>query len=285
MATGIPRSARRTTQRGRHVAAGRWVLAARAGYVARGVLYGVMGLLALGIALGAGGRAVDQRGGLVFLAGNVFGRAVLFVFIVALAGYAAWGFVRAIYDPLGRGSDASGIVQRLAYLWSGLTYAALVWFALQLFGGGSNVDVNGDTVQAFVATLLRNPAGGTLTVGAGLLAIGAGIVQFVEARRGSFRRDLKRSQMSSRARRYSDFLGQYGLMARGVTFVVVGWFLVQAGLSHDPAQAHGYSGAFAFILQQPFGRVLLGVTAAGFVALGLHSFICARWMRLTGGRG
>ncbi len=257
----------------------------RAGYVARGVLYALMGLLALGIAVGIGGRPVDQRGGLVFLADNAFGKGVLIVFVVALGAYAVWGFVRAIFDPLHRGSDPSGLAQRLGYLWSGLSYAALVLFALQLILGGSNVDVDADTVQGFVAGLLRNPAGGWLTIGAGLLAIGSGLAQFYEAGRAGFWKDMERSQMTEQERRAVDLLGRFGLFARGVTFVVVGWFLIQAGVHHDPAKAHGYSGAFVFLLHQPFGRWLLGITAAGFVALGLHSFVAARWIRLLGARG
>jgi hypothetical protein len=72
------------------------------------------------------------------------------------------------------------------------------------------------------------------------------------------------------------------MFARGVTFLVVGWFIVQAGLHHDPGQVQGFGGAFLFILSKPFGHLLLGIVALGFVALGLHSFACARWMRLMG---
>jgi hypothetical protein len=72
------------------------------------------------------------------------------------------------------------------------------------------------------------------------------------------------------------------MFARGVIFLVIGWFVVQAGIHHDPAQAQGFGGAFVFLLAQPFGRILLGIVALGFVALGIHSFACARWVRLMG---
>jgi Domain of Unknown Function (DUF1206) len=285
MAADIPRSARRTGRTARRLASHPWLLAAeRAGYVARGVLYGLMGLLALGVALGIGGRPLDQRGGLVFLADNGLGRAVLVAFIVSLAGYALWGLVRAVFDPLRRGSDPTGLAQRLGYLWSGFSYAVLVVFALQLFLGGSRADAGADPVQDAVAGILRQPAGGWLTVGAALVAAGCGLAQFVEAYRAGFRRDLQRWEMTPEERRAADLLGRFGLFARGITFLVVGWFLVQAGLHHDPARAHGYGGAFVFLLDQPFGRWLLAFTAAGFVALGLHSFACARWVRLLGAR-
>jgi hypothetical protein len=88
--------------------------------------------------------------------------------------------------------------------------------------------------------------------------------------------------MSDSTRTLAIRLGRFGMFARGVIFVVIGWFVVQAGIHNDPAQAQGFGGAFAFLLAQPFGRVLLGVIALGFVALGLHSFACARWIRLMG---
>jgi len=85
----------------------------RLGYVVRGALYAVMGILALGIALSfGGGQTTDLTGSLRFLIGNPFGKLVLVAFAIGLAAYSVWGFVRAIYDPLHRGSDASGFIAR-----------------------------------------------------------------------------------------------------------------------------------------------------------------------------
>lgn len=80
-------------------------------------------------------------------------------------------------------------------------------------------------------------------------------------------------------------LGRFGMFARGVTFLVIGWFLIQAGIHNDAGQVHGFGGAFLFLLAQSYGKLLLGVIALGFVALGLHSLACARWIRLMGNRG
>ena len=72
---------------------------------------------------------------------------------------------------------------------------------------------------------LRTPFGWWLTVGAGLVSIGSGIAQFVETKHAGFRRDFRRAQMTRDERRVADFLGRFGMFARGVTFAVVGWFL------------------------------------------------------------
>ena len=253
----------------------------RLGYVARGALYAVMGLLALGIALGiGGGQTTDLSGSLVFLIGNPLGKLVLIAFAIGLAAYSLWGFIRAIYDPLHRGSDASGYLARLGFVTSALSYAAIVIFALQILSGSNAA--SGDSTQKTIASILTHPAGGWVTALIGVVAIVVGLGQFLEAYRAGFAKDLKGAEMSSSERDVVVKLGRFGMFARGVIFLVIGWFLVQAGLHHDVGQVQGFGGAFLFLLGQPFGRVLLGIVALGFVALGLHSFACARWIRLMG---
>jgi hypothetical protein len=253
----------------------------RLGYAVRGALYAVMGLLALQVAIGKpGGQATDLTGSLVFMISNPFGKLVLMIAVVGLSAYSLWGFIRAIYDPLHRGSDASGYMARLGFVSSALSYAAIAFLGLQILRG-SGADTS-DSTQKTIASILIHPGGGWMTVLVGLVAIGVAIGQFVEAYRADFQGDLKSAQMSANERSLVVGLGRYGMLARGIIFLVVGWFVVQAGLHHDPAQAQGFGGAFVFLLAQPFGRLVLGFVALGFVALGLHSFACARWIRLMG---
>jgi len=253
----------------------------RLGYAVRGALYAVMGLLAMGIAFGAsGGETTDLSGSLVFLTGNPFGKLVLIVAAVGLGAYSLWGFTRAIYDPLHRGSDASGYAARLGFVSSAVSYAAIVILAVELLAGSGAP--SGDSTQKTIASVLTHPAGGWLTILIGLIAIAIGLGQFLEAYRATFQEDLKGAEMSGSERRIVLGLGRFGMFARGIVFVVIGWFVVQAGIHHDAGQAQGFGGAFVFLLNQPFGRLLLGVVALGFVALGLHSFACARWIRLMG---
>jgi hypothetical protein len=254
----------------------------RAGYVVRGVLYATMGGLALGLALGIGGNATDQSGSLVLLTQNPAGRIVLLAVIAGLAAYACWGFVRAIFDPLHRGHDAPGVAERLGFAWSGIAYTSVVLFALKLLAGGASN--NRDSTQTTIARILTLPAGKWLAVGIGLVAIAAGLAQFVDAYKATFRKDMKRGEMKQAEKEVIDNLGRMGMISRGVTFSLVGWFVLQGGLHQDAAEVHGYSGAFVFILSQPFGHALLAAVAIGFIALGLHSFACARWIRLLSER-
>jgi hypothetical protein len=256
----------------------------RLGYVVRGLLYAVVGVLALRMALAQpGGQAIDLTGSVVFLVSQPFGRFILLVIIVGLAAYSSWGFIRAIFDPLHRGSDASGLMQRLGFVSSAVSYAAIVLFALKLLTGAGAAAT--DSTKTSISGLLNHPGGGTLTVIAGLIALGIGAGQLVEAYRAVFARDLKGAEMSEGTRKIVVMLGRYGMAARGVIFLVIGWFIVQAGLHHDPSKVQGFGGAFIFLGAQPFGHLVLGLVALGFVALGLHSLACARWIRLMGSSG
>jgi hypothetical protein len=275
-------TARRVRSATKRSAANPWLeFLERVGYVVRGVLYAAMGTLALGLALGIGGIATDQSGSLVILSGGPTGKFLLLAVVVGLGAYAAWGFVRAIYDPLHRGDDAVGIAERLGFVWSGVAYSAMVVFALHLLAGGS-ASASHDGTQAAIARVLGLPAGHLVTIGIGVVAIGVGLGQFVDAYRAVFKKDLKRTKMRKEEKAIVDSLGRLGMISRGVTFTLVGWFVFQGGLHDDASRVKGFGGAFLLLLSQPFGRALLGAVAVGFIALGLHSFACARWIRLLG---
>ncbi|HET7420010.1 MAG TPA: DUF1206 domain-containing protein [Candidatus Dormibacteraeota bacterium] len=276
--------ARRVRTRARRTASNSWLeFLERCGYVIRGATYAVMGGLALGLALGIGGAATDQSGSVVILSEGPAGRVLLCAVVIGLGAYSIWGFVRAIYDPLHRGEDASGIAERLGFAWSGTAYAAIVIFALHLLAG-SGASAAHDSTQAAIARVLSYPAGHVIAMAIGIVTVGIGLGQFVDAYRAIFKQDLKRVEMKAAEKRVVDMLGRFGYFSRGVTFTLVGWFVFQGGLHHDSSQVRGYNGVFLFLLGEPFGRLVLGVVALGFIALGLHSLACARWIKLLGTR-
>jgi len=280
VAASAQRQARRVSRNGRKVAANPWLeRLARLGYGVRGVLYGVMGVLALELAFGVGATPGDQRKSLYLLAGNPLGGVFLLVVVIALAAYSLWGFVRAIYDPLGRGKDPPGIISRLGFAWSGLNYAALTVFAIEFLVGATKGD-GSDTLQKAVAAVMSQPAGQFITIVAGGIAVVGGLGQFADAYQAGFRKDLKRNQMNRAERITADALGRFGMVARGVVFTMLGYFVLQAGLHHDPSRAGSMGDAFLVIAKAPLGHLSLALVALGFVALGMHSFANARWVRM-----
>jgi hypothetical protein len=257
-----------------------WVeRAARLGYVVRGLIYGTMGILALGLAVGLDSGTTDQRGAVAPLGESGVGKLFLLVVVVSLLAYAGWGLIRAVYDPLHRGNDPAGVMSRVGFAWSGLNYAALAVFAAGLLLGASKSN-SGDSVQKVVGWALHLPAGGVIVTVAGIIGILGGLGQFWDAYKAGFRKDLKRNQMTRAQRITVDSLGRFGMVARGVIFGTVGIFVLVAGLHHDAGDAHSFGPAFAAVAREPMGHVLLAVVALGFVALGLHSWANARWVRM-----
>jgi hypothetical protein len=272
--------ARRVNRKVKEAAANPWLeRLGRLGYVVRGLLYGVMGILAFRLALGAPTRTADQRGTLYLLSGNPVATVLLVVVIVCLTAYSLWGFIRAVYDPLGRGKDAAGMVSRLGFAWSGFNYAALTVFALTFLAGATKGD-GSDTLQKTVGVGLSAPAGGAIIIIAGIIGVATGLGQFVDMYKAGFEKDLKRNQMNRVMRTIVDSLGRFGMFSRGVIFTMLGFFILLAGLHHKAADAQGIGEAFQVIARTPMGHLSLAVVGAGFIALGLHSFANARWVRM-----
>ena len=256
-------------------------LAARWGYVVRGVLYGLMGVIGLLLTVGIVGHATDQKTSLQYIAASPLGFVVLGTFAVGLVAYSTWGFVRAVYDPLHRGDEVPGLMARLGFAWSGLAYGSLLVAVLQ-FLAGAHGTLHQDSVQSTILAILTLPLGQPVTAVAGLIGIAAGLAQFVDAVRVTFKRDLKRGAMTRVEYRTAMILGRVGMVSRGIVFTITGWFVLQAALHHDAGQAHGFGAAMEAVLKAPQGRLLVMLLALGFVALAFHSFAYARWVRMMG---
>lgn len=276
--------ARRAKREVREVTGNRWLkLAMRFGYVVRGVLYGLMGSLALALASGHGSYPADQRGAVAVLIGNPYAKVVLVALGLGLLAYSLWGFVRAVYDPLHRGDDVPGLAARLGFAWSGFAYASLLLVVVQLLFGADPHGLSVDSVQATVARALVTTAGRWATIAAGGVGVAAGLGQFVDAWRAPFRRDLKRGEMSREEIATAVWLGRYGMVARGIIFTMTGWFILHAGLREDASLARGFGAAFAALMQGPLGHLVVAGVGVGFIALALHSAASARWIRMMPG--
>lgn len=253
---------------------------ARIGYAVRGVLYGVVGLLAVTLAVGRGGATTDKNGALTTIAGQPFGKFLLVLIVVGLVGYAIWGFVRALLDPLGRGTDAKGIAQRIGYAISGLSYGALIVPTVQLITGGQAASSAGNGPQDMTAGLMAQPFGVWLVGLIGLIGIAGGLGQMAQGVTTDFKKDFKTGEMNPTELTAFTWIGRFGMVARGIIFAMLGFFLLQAALNTDPNRAKGIDGALQTLLQQPFGPWLLGIVALGLVSFGLFSLLSARWIKV-----
>lgn len=252
---------------------------ARAGYTAKGVVYIVVGVLAAQVAFGAGGATEGAQGAIQEIATAPFGQTLLVLTALGLACYAVWRFVEAVVDPDKHRTDAKGVAKRTGYAVSGLVNLGLALFAAQLLIGTGGGD---DSSRAeWTARVMRQPFGLWLVGIAGAIVIGVGLRHFYRAFNATFMEKYKASEMTSTTQKWAKRAGQWGLSARGVVFVIIGLFLIQAAMRADPQETGGLGEALATLAQQPYGPWLLGLVALGLVAYGIYCFSYARYRRFA----
>jgi hypothetical protein len=250
---------------------------ARAGYVSYGVVYVLVGVLAVQAALGGGGQATGQEGALRSILFAPLGRFLLGLIALGLLAYATWRLFQGIRDPENEGTDAKGIVKRFDHVINGLFHAALAFSAGQLVLGSGG---GGGSPDDWTARLMAQPFGHWIVVIGGAAFVGAGLYQFYKVYRADFRDELKLGEMGAREKAWATRSGRLGYAARGVVFGVIGIFLVQAALQTDPNEARGLGGALQTLARQPFGPYILGAVALGLVAYGVFMFVMARYRRI-----
>lgn len=256
---------------------------ARLGYATKGIVYGLVGVLAVMAALGLGGQTTDTQGALRAIAAQPYGQVLLILIAIGLAGYALWRFVEAILDPEHKGDDKKGLAKRLGYAVSGVLYAALTASAVGLILGSANQSGGqggSSQAQSITARVLAQPFGAWLVGIVGAIIIGVGFYQFYKAYSMKFRRTLKLHQMGRKEEIWAVRISRFGLAARGVVFVMIGFFLIQAGRQSQAQEVKGLDGVLQTLAQQPYGKFLLAVVALGLVAYGVYMFVQARYRRI-----
>ena len=263
---------------GKHV----WVeRLARFGYAAKGIVYIVVGVLATMTAAGVGGEATGAQGALRSIARQPYGTVMLGIVAVGLTAYVIWRWVQAITDADDKGTGAKGIALRVGYAFSGLVYAGLALTAARILFGARDDD-RPSAAQSWTARIMALPFGDWLVILAGLAVIGFGLYQCYKGYKAKFRKRLKEDEMSERGIVWATRSGRVGFIARGVVFLIVGGFLLQAARHYNSMEAQGLDGALQLLAQHSSGKWMLGLVALGLVAYGLYMLVEARFRRIAG---
>lgn len=253
----------------------------RLGYATKGVVYGLIGILAVQAAFGMGGQTTDSSGALQTIAEQPFGQILLVAIAIGLAAYALWRFIETFLDPEHQGKDAKGIGSRIGYFASGLVYSALAVEATSLaLGTSSSSGGDGNATAHWTARVLAQPLGRWLVGLGGAIAIGVGCYMVYKAYKIRFRRKLDLRELNSDQQNWIVQVSRFGVAARGIVFVMIGFFLLQAAYQYDPNKARGLDGILQTIARQPFGKFLLALVAFGLVAYAVYMAVQARYRRL-----
>jgi Domain of Unknown Function (DUF1206) len=266
--------------------------AGRVGLTARGIIYVLVGVLAVRIAFGdGGGKKADRQGALQEIASQPLGTALLWVLAAGFACMTLWRGAQALTGLGGSGrsgrsggSGGSGgeqkVGKRLMNAGRAVFYASVCWGTAAYAagsGGGSGSDKES---KDWTGTVLKWPGGRWIAgaVGCGLVVVGAAIA--IRAARRTFLKKLAVGRMSHGTRTAVTASGIGGGVARGTLFAGAGVFVLVAAVRFDPHKARGIDETLRSFARTPAGPWLLVVVAVGLMLFGCFSFASARWRRM-----
>jgi len=255
-------------------------LLGRFGYAAKGIVYLLVGTLAVQAAVGQGGQTTDQTGALTKIASLPYGKLMLGLVVVGLLGYALWREVEAIMDTEHKGTDLKGVLSRCLYAGIGFIYVGLALSAVQLLMGGGGAS-SSEKTQGWTAWLMQQPFGIWLVALGGVAIFANGVSQLYRAWKPGLTKDLRLTDVGAENSTLITRIGRAGYSARGIAFMMIGGFLVGAAFHRDPGEAQGLDGILATLAAQPFGPYLLGAVAAGLAAYGAFALVEARYRRMV----
>jgi hypothetical protein len=263
---------------------GWYAAVARSGLVAQGLSYGLVGALAVKLALGDGGRATSRQGALQSLARHSFGEIVLIALAAGFAAYALWRFLQAYAERPGNGESGWKVWgKRAGYVGGGLVYAGLTYSTLKIVAGSVGQQSQNQKAHHSTATVLAWPAGTWLVGIAGAVLIGVAIGNVYRGLARTFEDRWRLDRLGPSVRRWGSRAGVVGHVARGVVFGLIGVFILRAAIDYSPKDAIGLDGALQKLAQAPYGPWLLGLTAAGLVAYGIYCLVDARLRDVAAG--
>jgi hypothetical protein len=248
--------------------------AARFGLAARGIVYLLVGALAILVANGARAEA-DQKGALTVVLSKPYGGWIVGLLAVGFACYSLWRLSEAAFGVTG---EPPGPGPRLRSLARAIVYAFLSVTAVLVLLGSTGSQASQQT--SVTAKLMQN-AGGRLLVGAvGAAVLVVGLVLAWEGVRMKFMRYFPAGELSGTTRRVVRVLGVIGTVARGLVFALAGYLVVLAAWTYDPQKAAGLDGALKTLRSWPAGPWLLTAAGIGLILFGIYGLAEARYRRV-----
>jgi hypothetical protein len=250
---------------------------ARLGLTARGIVYLLIGWLAILLATGSSTH-VDQRGVLIEVLSAPYGTALVLLMAAAFLAYAVWRFSEALFGVTG---DGRGALPRITSLVRGVVYLVLALSALELLRGARGTQAG---QQGHLAGTVMQHQGGRWLVGlVGATVLVVGLVMVREGWSAKFMRYFGSLPPGTRAPVV--WLGRVGTVARGLVFAVAGLLVVVAAWTASPGKAGGIDVAVRTLLSQPYGPALVLSLGVGLALFGVYGLAEALWRRVPGDDG
>src|SRR5688572_25994411 len=221
-------------------------------------------------------QGADKQGVFQTILEQPFGQIMLGLVAVGLLFYALWRIIQALKDTENKGNDLKGMGRRIGYLFSGVIYGALAFYAAQLVMG-DNQSQGGDSRQTLAQKLLEQPYGKWL---AGAVAVGiilVGLNQIYRGWSGKYKKQVQSAGLKHETESLMIRAGKFGYMARGIVWLIIGYLFLKAAMHSNPQEAGGTGSAFSFLQDSAYGSFLLGAVAIGLICYGVFMFMRAKF--------
>ncbi|EAQ41713.1 DUF1206 domain-containing protein [Polaribacter sp. MED152] len=244
------------------------------GIITKGIIYSLVGILTFLAAIKYGGQVSGKNKVINFLEQQTFGKTLVLIIASGLLLYALWRFYSAFLDGKNEGSDKKGIVKRIGYFISGGIYTLL---SISIFTKSLGSSNSGKTDAAQM--LIDNQAGIILLYIIGVILFFVGVYQFYKGYTLKFLKDIENSG-SIESKTILKKSGKYGHIARGISFLIFGFFVIVAAYEKNAGAIKGLEGMFNYLQTYQWGNILMGLMAIGFLAYGTYQYFLARYSSL-----
>jgi hypothetical protein len=244
-----------------------WMM--RVGYLARGVVFLIIGGFALLAAGGLGANPQGARDAMELLFEQPLGGYLLWTLAAGLLCFAGWRFLQCAFDIERYGSGPYGLMRRGVLAGSSVFYVALAAAAVRITFAHRRTSED-QSAREWTEWVMAQPLGRAVIalIAAGFIGIALGLA--VKAFRAPYRHHLDATQGQ---RAMAVALGSYGLLTRAFVFMGFGVFLVLAAYDSNSQEAMSLAGVLRAMQAQAYGGVMLGIAALGLLAFGFFEII------------
>ena len=251
-----------------------WRYVAKSGYCARGLVYFMIGVLALMVALGIGGKTTDTKGAISTLLAQPFGWFLLITLIIGHVGYVLWRFYQAIKDTDDHGTDFKGLFIRFGLLGSAFSYSFLSYWSIKVALGVSSS--SSDDKKQMASWLGADYAQMVLLFLCALVVV-IGAAHLIKAWKAKFDDYM---DIPSKQRFWIMPLCRLGLVSSGIAWLILALLFYQSAMVTQDNDIKGMQDVLDSISSNYAGAWLLGSMALGLMAFGLYSFLEALYRRI-----
>lgn len=242
----------------------------RFGWGAEGLVYAVMGVLAVAIARSDEPEEdASPEGALSVVLERPLGQPLLGLVGVGLVLYVAWRLLSVV---LQRGTYSRAWLHRVGYAFGGTFVAILAWTAVRNAMADDDPD-RSTTIERISAELVGSGLGSVAILIGGAITIGLGLYFAHRALTCDLRDELDMSRAAPLEARAVDPFRVVGHVDRSLVTIFVGIFVGVASLRADPSEARDFDSSLRHVAAHPGGAALVLTAAVGLVLCGVFCLV------------